>query len=118
MNECGICLDTFDFENDWIFLECFHFICKTCFLKLKKSECPYCRNPITIDSHKPRSEYKTSIILPSREDSVIISEKLLAPRGRKRKRKKDRRREEKRDKINKHRHNRSNRWNDLSRYSN
>jgi len=43
--ECSICMD--DKPIDKIcFLPCIHFLCSVCHEKLKKNECPFCRNKL------------------------------------------------------------------------
>lgn len=41
--ECLVCFDnkTIDYIT---FLPCIHFLCSSCYDKLKKNECPFCRN--------------------------------------------------------------------------
>ncbi len=43
--ECNICFESKSL-NDISFLPCIHFLCNNCYSKLKKNECPYCRNKI------------------------------------------------------------------------
>jgi len=46
--ECGICMDNKDLDSI-TFLPCIHFICATCYDKLVKNECPFCRNIISLE---------------------------------------------------------------------
>jgi hypothetical protein len=44
--ECGICMENKNIDNI-NFLPCIHFLCSSCLDKLRKNECPYCRNKIS-----------------------------------------------------------------------
>ena len=43
--ECLVCFDNKTIESI-TFLPCIHFLCSTCYDKLKKNECPFCRNQL------------------------------------------------------------------------
>ena len=45
--ECNICFDDNVIEANMVYLGCFHSICKKCFDRLKKDECPFCRECIS-----------------------------------------------------------------------
>ena len=60
--DCNICL-TDDISIDKIkFLDCKHYICKSCFDKLVRNTCPYCRAIINDkeDGHYPPVNYDLS----------------------------------------------------------
>lgn len=43
--ECTICMEIKKID-DMIFLPCIHFLCSDCNDRMKKNECPFCRNKI------------------------------------------------------------------------
>jgi hypothetical protein len=43
---CDICYETILDEDNLVFLECLHYLCKFCFRKLQIHRCPFCRHPI------------------------------------------------------------------------
>ncbi len=48
--ECGICLDDKIKKSDIHSLECKHVLCKTCYHKLLKPTCPFCRKTIRLST--------------------------------------------------------------------
>lgn len=52
--ECGICLED-NLHNELLhYMECKHFTCNSCYRKLKKNTCPFCRKVIKLFS-KPNT---------------------------------------------------------------
>jgi hypothetical protein len=43
--ECSVCFDIKTIDSI-TFLPCIHFLCSACYNKLKKNECPFCRNQL------------------------------------------------------------------------
>ena len=43
--ECLVCFDKKPIDSI-TFLPCIHFLCSVCYDKLKKNECPFCRNQL------------------------------------------------------------------------
>jgi hypothetical protein len=81
--DCSICM-----ENKTIdkisFLPCIHFLCSACHEKLKKNECPFCRNRI-----RDESEYD-SYDERENEYNDVNFEMLVLEEDRRSKRKKNR----------------------------
>lgn len=56
MVECKICM--LSFPNDvFQYLPCTHSLCKFCFSKLKKMECPYCKYSFSDEMSEEQEEY-------------------------------------------------------------
>ena len=53
--ECSICMENKNLENI-VFLPCIHFLCSACYNKLKKNECPFCRNQLREEQEDSYSE--------------------------------------------------------------
>lgn len=58
MTECEICLEKFP-RDVFQFLPCAHFMCKFCFEKLKKLECPYCKHSFSEEITEEEEQYLT-----------------------------------------------------------
>lgn len=43
--DCGVCLESKTIDHI-TFLPCIHFLCSSCYEKLHKNECPFCRNKL------------------------------------------------------------------------
>ena len=56
MTECEICLEKFP-RDVFQFLPCAHFMCKFCFEKLKKLECPYCKHSFSEEITEEEEQY-------------------------------------------------------------
>jgi hypothetical protein len=73
MNECLICYDKLENENI-VFLNCFHFLCRLCLTKLRQNSCPFCRANITkkdlLHGRRSRRTQRT------RRDSIFNRENL------------------------------------------
>jgi hypothetical protein len=61
MRECEICFKENVNDSSIVFLECAHSLCKSCYNRLLKDECPFCRS--VINREKPESKKKHSISL-------------------------------------------------------
>ena len=80
--ECHICMESKGVDSI-SFLPCIHFLCSTCHEKLKKNECPFCRNKLreeeSSDSYDEReNEY----------NDVEFEMLVLEPESRRRRRRK------------------------------
>ena len=56
MRECEICFAENINDDSIVFLECTHSLCKSCYNRLLKDECPFCRCPFNRD--KPDNKKK------------------------------------------------------------
>jgi hypothetical protein len=86
--ECSICMDNKKIE-DIIFLPCVHFLCNSCNDKLKKNECPFCRNKITEENSDSYEETENEY------DDVNFEMLVIERSVNRRKRKKDKKYEKK-----------------------
>lgn len=87
--ECSICMDSKELEKI-NFLPCIHFLCLECYEKLKKNECPFCRNKIKeedSDSYDERENEYNDV-----EFEMLVSEESTRPKRKNRKDKKQEKR--------------------------
>lgn len=63
MEECNICL-TCPSNSKWKVLSCNHKMCFSCFLKLQKNTCPYCRLPFNYTKKEQSLKYNISYTPP------------------------------------------------------
>lgn len=81
--ECGICLEENIKFSDIQYLECCHNLCKTCFLQLRKKQCPFCRRVFT-SKIKPRKKKKFSLssqplFFEEQYDNIIYEDDFIIP---------------------------------------
>lgn len=51
MITCDICFEE-KLEKDLHYMECLHYLCDNCFVKLKVNTCPFCRLEIYLNNEK------------------------------------------------------------------
>ena len=86
--ECSVCFEIKPVDSV-TFLPCIHFLCSCCYEKLKKNECPFCRNKLR-EEHEEDSYDETE-----NEYNDVQFEILVLEESRTRRRNRKNRRQEK-----------------------
>ena len=85
MRECEICFNDNLEDHSIVFLECTHSLCKSCYNRLLKDTCPFCR--CKINREEPKKETNKHTI--SNEEFLLRLDELVHRKLDQKKNKKD-----------------------------
>ncbi len=89
MITCDICFEE-KLEKDLHYMECLHYLCDNCFVKLKVNTCPFCRLEIYLNKEKSEENEESEEIQDN--DEIILPISRVRNRSEIRRNKKERKR--------------------------